>query len=164
MKQRLKPHLIALGILAFCLSALLGIGLASAIDSPYGMVDPIDEAHGAGYATYVEKCGTCHVALPAGVLPTETWQTLVTDSAHYGVFLTGITRFDQRLMLSYLQPYSRRNPDQGALPYRLERSDYFQALHPNVSLPQPLNLSSCTSCHTRAPEQDYSLLTDTVPK
>ena len=125
MKQRLKPHLIALGILAYCLSALLGIGLASAIDSPYGMVDPIDEAH--------------------------------------GVFLTGITRYDQRLMLSYLEPYSLRNPYQGALPSRLERSDYFQALHPNVSLPQPLNLSSCTSCHARAPEQDYSLLTDTVP-
>lgn len=159
MKQRVRPHFILLGILTFCLSALLGIGLARAIESPYGMVDPIDTDHATSYATYVENCSTCHVALPAAVLPLNTWQTLITDTAHYGVTLTGITRFDQRLMLQYLETYSRRQEGRGAVPYRLQNSAYFQALHPNVELPQPLNLRSCVGCHQGANEQNYSTTT-----
>ena len=104
MKNRSKLHFALIGILAFCLRALLGMGLAKAVESsPYGMVDPIDERHAVNYATYVEQCSTCHVALPAAVLPMDTWQTLITDPAHYGVTLTNITRFDQQLMLNYLQ-------------------------------------------------------------
>ena len=156
MRQRIKPHFILLGLLTFCLSAVLGIGLANAMGSPYGMVDPIDTDQQAGYTIYVEKCSTCHVALPAAVLPLDTWQALITDPAHYGVTLTGITQFDQRLMLSYLQTYSRRHTGGGPLPYRLQNSDYFQALHPKVDLPQPLNLRSCVSCHQGANEQNYS--------
>jgi len=167
MKTKLKRRFILIGFLTFCLSALLGIGLASAVSPPYGMVDPIGEGQEAGYTAYVEKCGTCHVALPAAVLPLDTWQALVTDPAHYGVTLTGITYFDQRLMLSYLQTYSRRHEGRSAIPYRLQNSAYFGALHPGVELPQPLNLRSCVGCHQGAPEQDYSfdqLLTSTIPK
>ncbi|MGD1867316.1 MAG: hypothetical protein ACFB0D_22430 [Phormidesmis sp.] len=156
MKTSLRPPFILLGLLTFCLSALLGMGFAKAIDSPYGMVDPIDASYEAGYATYVQKCSTCHVALPAAVLPLDTWQALITDPAHYGVTLTGISRFDQRLMLSYLQTYSRRHEGRGPTPYRLQNSAYFQALHPDVALPQPLNLRSCVSCHQGATEQNYS--------
>ena len=110
MKTSLRPPFILLGLLTFCLSALLGMGFAKAIDSPYGMVDPIDASYEAGYATYVQKCSTCHVALPAAVLPLDTWQALITAPA----------------------------------------------LHPDVALPQPLNLRSCVSCHQGATEQNYS--------
>ncbi len=155
MKKRPKLHIMLLSLLAFCVSALLGMGLAKAIESPYGMVDPVATNHAASYATYIENCSSCHLALPAAVLPMDTWQILVTDPAHYGIALTNITRFDQRLMLSYLQTYSRRHDGRGLTPYRLKDSNYFQALHPNVALPEPLNLRSCVGCHAGAPTQDY---------
>ncbi|MGB3292372.1 MAG: hypothetical protein WBB01_05160 [Phormidesmis sp.] len=142
-------------MIALLVSALLGTGLARATTSPYGMVDPVDSQQIAGYQIYIEQCATCHVALPAAVLPTQTWQTLVTDPAHYGVSLAPISRFNQQLMLRYLQTYSRFSQGD-RVPYRLQGSPYFQALHPKVDLPQPLNLSSCTGCHLGAAEQDYT--------
>ncbi|MGB3769192.1 MAG: hypothetical protein WA947_21760 [Phormidesmis sp.] len=124
--------------------------------SPYGMVDPVAENHTVGYEIYVERCASCHVALPPAVLPTEAWATIVTDPAHYGVSLPDIPPFDQQLMVNYLQTYSRSYRSRGPTPYRLSDSDYFFALHPNVTLPQPLNLRSCVGCHLGAAEQDYT--------
>ena len=149
---------ISLGLCALTLSvfsALLGAGLARAITSPYGMVDPVGEQQAVGYQVYLEQCATCHVALPAAVLPVQTWQALVTDPAHYGVSLAPISRFNQQLMLQYLQTYARFAPTD-YIPYRLADSSYFQALHPDVALPQPLNLRSCVGCHLGAAEQDYT--------
>lgn len=137
-------------------SEIPSAALAQSSSDPYGMVDPIDDQQLAGYQTYLNQCATCHVALPAAVLPTQTWQSLIADSAHYGIALPPIANFDQRLILSYLQAYSRPNRDRRAIPYRLSRSAYFQALHPQVSLPQPLTLNSCVGCHIGASEQNYS--------
>ena len=156
LKRRPALKISVIGLTAFVLSTLLGIELAHAINSPYGMVDPVDPRYDAGYSVYIEQCATCHVALPPGVLPVESWQAIVLDPAHYGVSL-GLTQFDQQLILNYLQPYSRRQIDSGAIPYRLRDSNYFQALHPKVELPTPLNLRSCASCHINANEQDYTL-------
>lgn len=155
-KLRSSLKLIALALLTFTLSTALGIGFARAVNSPYGMVDPIDARYEAGYNVYIEQCASCHIALPPAVLPTESWQTIVLDPAHYGVSLN-LTQFDQRLILNYLQPYSRRHTRRGARPYRLRDSDYFQALHPKVELPTPLNLRSCTSCHINAAEPDFTV-------
>ena len=155
-KLNLRWKGLITGLSVFILSALLGMGLAHAANSPYGMVDPIDARYEAGYSVYVEQCATCHVALPAAVLPIESWQTIVLDPAHYGASLE-LTQFDQQLILNYLQTYSRRNTSRDTEPYRLRDSNYFQALHPKVELPTPLNLRSCASCHINANEQDYTL-------
>lgn len=168
MRVALSSHfsLVLVGlttfVLALGLSSLIGASHAQVNPpttvSPYRMVDPIDARYEAGYSVYLQQCATCHVVLPPAVLPADTWQVVVTDSSHYGVVLPAYTQFDQQLMLNYLQAYSRRHQaQQGVLPYRLKDSRYFQALHPNVELPQPLNLQSCTSCHLGANQQDYSL-------
>ncbi|MGB3670144.1 MAG: hypothetical protein WA783_10785 [Phormidesmis sp.] len=158
LKQKAQRFLrrLSLGLLTAGLISFLGIGLAQAVDSPYGMVDPVDARYATGYNVYVEQCATCHIALPPAVLPVETWQTLITDRAHYGIMLAPLTQFDQQLMLNYLQTYSRPQPGGSFPPYRLKDSVYFQALHPNVPLPQPLGLDSCLSCHALAGEQNYS--------
>jgi cytochrome c553 len=160
LSPSLKHRLLGLFtlFLSVLLSALLGAFISAADASePYGMVDPVDARYAAGYSTYLERCATCHVALPAAVLPTQTWQALVSDPAHYGVSLPPLDRFDQQLISNYLQVYSRRHTDDGPVPYRLQDSAYFLALHPQVTLPQPLNLASCAGCHTGAANQNYSL-------
>ena len=141
-------------VISFVVS--LAIGPSVQATSPYGMVDPVADTHAVGYEIYIERCATCHVALPPAVLPLEAWPTIVTDKAHYGVSLPNIPPFDQQLMVNYLQTYSRSYRDRGATPFRLSDSDYFAALHPNVELPKPLNLRSCAGCHLGAAEQDYS--------
>ncbi|MEL6469029.1 MAG: cytochrome C [Cyanobacteria bacterium J06623_4] len=148
-----RGGLVPFGI-SILLSVLLGMGVARATEPSYGMVDPVAARDEAGYSVYVENCATCHVALPPAVLPRETWQTLVTDTAHYGVTLQPFSPFDQQLMLSYLHTYSRSRGSRPT-PYRLKDSAYFQALHPGIALPQPLNLRSCTTCHATATEQNY---------
>ncbi len=164
-RLRLVRKLVRKGCSAvfICLASVaLSFALSLAIEmpvqavSPYGMVDPVAENHTVGYEIYVERCASCHVALPPAVLPTEAWATIVTDPAHYGVSLPDIPPFDQQLMVNYLQTYSRSYRSRGPTPYRLSDSDYFFALHPNVTLPQPLNLRSCVGCHLGAAEQDYT--------
>lgn len=141
-------------VISILLCSLLGMGIARATEPSYGMVDPVAARYEAGYSVYVENCASCHVALPPAVLPRATWQTLVTDTAHYGITLQSLSSFDQQLMLNYLHTYSRSQGD-GPTPYRLKDSAYFQALHPGVALPQPLNLRSCVGCHATATEQNY---------
>ncbi len=160
-----RPSSIFTGFVAFALSILLGITAASSVEPngpvSYGMVDPIAPHLEASYRIYLNECATCHVALPPAVLPTQTWQTLVIDPAHYGLTLTNITAFEKQLIVNYLQAYSRAHIGSGSLPFRLADSDYFHALHPQVVLPQPLNLRTCTSCHLSAPTQNYRDLTST---
>lgn len=145
-------------LVAVALSFALSLAIETPVraTSPYGMVDPVAENQAVGYAIYIERCATCHVALPPAVLPLEAWRTIVTDRAHYGVTLPDIPPFDQQLMVNYLQTYARSYESRKPTPFRLSDSDYFFALHPNVTLPKPLNLRSCVGCHQGAAEQDYS--------
>ena len=159
-KKGRSTILLCLVSVVFSLILSLAIETSAQPTNPYGMVDPVAEDHIVGYQIYVERCATCHVALPPAVLPIESWQAVLSDRAHYGVSLPNLPRFDQQLMLNYLQTYARRYQRRGPTPYRLSESDYFLALHPNVTLPQPLNLRSCTSCHLNATEQDYTGATD----
>lgn len=149
---------IVLGLASVVFSLVLSLAMKAPAQptNPYGMVDPVAENHVVGYQIYVERCGSCHVALPPAVLPIESWQVVLSDRAHYGVTILDIPRFDQQLMQRYLQTYARRYQSRGTTPYRLANSDYFLALHPNIDLPQPLTLRTCTSCHLNAPEQDYT--------
>ncbi|EDX87504.1 hypothetical protein S7335_5214 [Synechococcus sp. PCC 7335] len=171
--QPIRPvqlSMLIASFLAFAISVLLGSGMATAIDTgraasttntlttantSYGMVDPINSRLEASYRIYLNECATCHVALPPAVLPTQTWQHLVVDSEHYGLTLSDITAFEKQLIINYLQAYSRPHKSSAPTPFRLFNSDYFQALHPQVNLPQPLNLLTCTSCHLSATTQNY---------
>ncbi|MBE9080423.1 cytochrome C [Romeria aff. gracilis LEGE 07310] len=160
-----KGRLFRLGIVAGLIgvwSIALGWGLAQAVEppdglneSPIGMVDPVAPDYAVGYRLYVENCSTCHVALPPAVLPTETWQQVLGDTAHYGVMLEPLWRFDRQAIVRYLRTYSRPNRPSEDLPYRVAESDYFYALHPQMELPQPVRVSSCASCHLGAENQNF---------
>lgn len=166
--RTVRFSMLIASFLAFTISILLGSGMAAAIDTgratstplknadtAYGMVDPINSRLEASYRIYLNECATCHVALPPAVLPTQTWQILAVDSAHYGLTLSDITAFEKQLIVNYLQAYSRPHKSSASTPFRLSNSDYFQALHPQVNLPQPLNLRTCASCHLSATSQNY---------
>ena len=106
MKFTIK--VIAVLLLGFW-SLLLGTGLAYALDNQeIPSTDPVPGRYQAGYELYLETCSSCHLPIPPGVLPSETWKKLLEQpDNHYGTNLTGINRLTQRLLWDYLSAFSR---------------------------------------------------------
>ena len=122
-------------------------------------VDRVPDRYQLGQTLYLENCGSCHIALPPAIMPTETWRQLLQEEQHYGVQLQPLIDPPRLLVWQYLQIYSRPQLKDEPTPYRINSSRYFQALHPRVEFPEPVTLNSCASCHVGASEYDFRPLT-----
>lgn len=123
-------------------------------------VDWVEPEYQLGQELYIENCSSCHLALPPQVFPSQTWQQLLQDDQHYGATIKPFTGPSLLLVWNYMRTYSRSVPQkEDVIPYRLNRSNYFKALHPRVEFPQPVTLSSCVSCHPGASQYNYRSLT-----
>ncbi len=143
--------------LVFSVCSLLGWGL-SAWSQQSEPAQPSQGSLRLGAELYVQRCGSCHLAVPPQTLATDTWRILIQDPNHYGVQLAALPRLDFNLIWPYLRTYSRAiNPGE-TTPYRLGQSRFFRILHPDVRLPQPIGLGSCLSCHPAAQQLDYLTL------
>jgi Dihaem cytochrome c len=123
-----------------------------------GTVDVIPAQHKLGQQLYLENCASCHIALPPGVLPTQTWKNLLEDSQHYGAQLKPLVDPPRILVWRYLQTFSRVQLQDESTPYRVNDSRYFKALHPGVKLPRPVQIGSCVSCHPSASDYNFRRL------
>lgn len=124
-----------------------------------GTVDVIPARYELGQQLYLENCATCHLALPPGVLPTQTWKNILQDSEHYGAQLKPLVDPQRLLVWNYLRTFSRSTLKDEELPYRVNNSRYFKALHPRVKLPRPVQVSSCVTCHPGAEKYNFRSLT-----
>lgn len=122
-------------------------------------VDPVPQQYQLGQQVYLENCATCHIAVPPAVLPTQTWQRVLQDPQHYGVQIKPLVDPSRLLVWNYLRTFSRPLKTDEEIPFRIQDSRYFKALHPNVKLPRPVNLSSCVTCHPSANEYNFRRLT-----
>ncbi|MGB7441233.1 MAG: cytochrome C [Coleofasciculaceae cyanobacterium] len=168
-RQRQSPILLLLLLIFWCILIGWGIELAlGATDQPLaqgttaviGTVDPVPERYQLGQELYLKNCGSCHIALPPQVMPSETWRQLLLDlDQHYGQKLESIFSPSLLMMWNYLRDFSRPLKEEEAIPYRVKESRYFKALHPRVDFPEPARLTTCVSCHSGASEYDYRSLT-----
>lgn len=151
---RRSPIVVVAAILLW--SGGLGWGLAHAqldsiaqptIQQFAQPVDPIPEQYQLGAQVYAQQCGSCHVALPPQVLPTQAWRDIVTSSQHYGRQIQLPDRLQQQAIWDYLQTFSRLYEDNEPLIYRVARSRFFAALHPDLEFETPVQIGSCASCH-----------------
>ncbi len=125
-----------------------------------GTVDRVPPRFQLGQQLYLENCATCHVGVPPQLLPTQTWQQLLQDAQHYGMVIQPPVDPSRLLIWNYLQAFSRPlSVKEEQIPYRLDRSRYFKALHPRVEFSQPINLKGCVTCHPAAPEFNFRKLT-----
>jgi hypothetical protein len=125
-----------------------------------GTVDWVSPEYQLGQQLYQENCASCHIAVPPQVLPTQTWQQLLQDTQHYGVTIPELVDPPRLIIWNYLQRYSRPLlPQEEIVPYRVNRSRYFKALHPQVDFPQPVTLEGCVSCHPGAEQNNFRQLT-----
>lgn len=108
---------------------------------------------------YLENCASCHIPIPAEVLPTETWQQILENpQKHYGESLPRMISINTRLIWNYLRTFSRPLLLNETKPQYVTNSRYFRALHPQVDLPQPVTHQSCILCHPGAQKLDYRTL------
>lgn len=122
-------------------------------------VDWVEPEYQLGHELYIENCSSCHIAIPPQVFPSQTWQQLLQDDQHYGATIEPFTGPSLLLVWNYMRTYSRSvSQKEDVIPYRLNRSGYFKALHPRVEFPQPVSLSSCVSCHPGASQYNYRSL------
>ncbi len=122
--------------------------------------DPVPPSFQIGQQLYLENCAGCHVPLPPGVLPTESWLKIMENpDQHYGVRVPNIIRLTQRLIWEYLKAFSRTLVPDEPVPVYVSQSRYFKALHPRVTLPESVTHKTCVVCHPNASAYDYRSLT-----
>lgn len=172
---RLKPHRsksfrrIALSIAIAVWSLVLGWGMAFALNAPsqsqdnasgLKSIDTPTNRYRVAQELYLENCSTCHLAIPPGVMPTETWKKLLEKPTdHYGQSLNNLIRITQVSIWQYLSAFSRPLSTDEPIPLYVGQSRYFKALHPRVQFPEPPSHKTCISCHPGAKQYDYRSLT-----
>lgn len=134
--------------------------VAQSTSTEPGTVDVVPARYQLGKELYLENCGSCHVALPPEVMPTETWRRLLLEpEQHYGQQLPLLIGPVVLVMWDYLRTFSRSHVDKELIPYRVTESRYFKALHPQVDLPHPVRPATCAVCHPGATDYNYRSLT-----
>jgi hypothetical protein len=139
-------------------SATPQLAQAGAASPVIGTVDRVPKAFQYGQQIYLQACGSCHLALPPQVLPTQTWRDVIADSNHYGAVITPLAGVERSFMWRYLSTFSRPLNEGEETPYRVGKSRYFKVLHPQVTLPQPVKMEGCVTCHPGAGKNDFRSL------
>lgn len=153
------------------LVVLLSIGITTA----YGDDDDHDANKTAtttlnrttvGYSAYKEECGSCHLAYPPGLLPTDAWLGIMsTLNAHFGdnAEMTAAKQHEVRQFLQHnskSERHSRQTLD--ATHSRITQQAAF--LHHHSEIPARLstanpavkNFSNCAACHQRAEQGSFA--------
>lgn len=109
---------------------------------------------------YQQECSACHIAYPAALLPTASWQGLMGSlDKHFGVDAS-VADADRREISSWLSSHSRADgekPPQN----RITQSAWFKGQHDgelpaNVwKRPQVGSPSHCDACHQGAAQGSF---------
>ncbi len=153
-RRRRSPFFLLLLLIFW--SLFLGWGLSQiALTQPsedrilsIGTIDPIPDSHQVGYQLYLQNCGSCHIAIPPGVVPRETWFHLIQDPEHYGREIRLVRQPQLQILWNYLQTFSRpkTTPERERFD-RIAHSEFFHALHVGVDLPEEVTVNTCIECH-----------------
>lgn len=161
-RPKLKKNPVGILLVILIWSLAMGWLLALATNahgavpkSEIGTVDVVPAKHQLGQKLYLENCSGCHIAIPPSVLPTQTWKNLLQDPQHYGATLKPLVDPPRILVWRYLSTFSRLHKEEERTPYRINKSRFFNALHPQVELQRPVQVGSCVTCHPGATEYNF---------
>jgi mono/diheme cytochrome c family protein len=141
------------------ISSVRAVEPTKIIQTSSGTVDTVPSNLDLAQETYLAQCATCHIGIPPAVLPSETWQTVLQDTNHYGVPWEPLRNPELALTWKYLRSFSRPLNPEEAVPYRTNKSRYFKILHPRVEFTEPVTVGTCVSCHPGAPKFNFRDLT-----
>lgn len=118
--------------------------------------------------SYVQECGSCHVAYPPALLTAADWTAIMNRlDRHFGTDASLEPKTLDRLAAELQRDASRRIKHTGrGQPPRLTRSVWFEKEHgplperKTVALPAA---AQCESCHSQAAGGDYAERGLTLP-
>jgi len=120
--------------------------------------------------TYVEECGSCHVAYPPSLLPQTAWRRLMaTLNKHFGTDAS-LDAASSRAVLDYLTQQAGSKPSTATSePPRITHTDWFKREHRKVAEalwrnPAVKSPSNCGACHARADSGSYRSREIQVPR
>ncbi|MEB3310322.1 MAG: hypothetical protein VKJ02_08815 [Snowella sp.] len=123
-------------------------------------VDAVPTRYEPGFEAYLETCASCHIAIPPEVLPIESWQEILRKpDNHYGTSIPNFNRFTQLLIWDYVSTFSRPSPPDSPRILYVEKSRYFKALHPRVTMPPNMSAKTCVTCHPNVANANFRTLT-----
>ena len=128
-------------LLLCCLCACLGFGLSlmrpdygvmaqtpdtasASTPDPIGTIDPIPARFQLGADLYLESCTSCHIGVPPQTLPVQTWQLILDDPEHYGVWIPPLVDPSRLLVWQYVRHFSRSLKEAEPIPYHLSEYQF----------------------------------------
>lgn len=146
-------------------------------------VDRMKEVAPVTDATYNEECGACHFPYPPGLLPTASWNKLLTPEALADHFGENAELDDD--VLKTVQAYADANAADKSwykrsrkialategveAPLRITETRYIKRKHHEISdrgfteNPDVQSRSNCTACHTQAEKGVFDSDTVDIP-
>ncbi len=122
---------------------------------------------------YQEECGSCHMAYPPALLPTQSWEVMMGNlDDHFGENAE-LEQEDQDAVLAILRKHSRPVPAQAwyaptpwgnratSFPLRISELPRFRHEHDEIPYwmvknnPQVGSYSKCEACHTKAEQYSF---------
>jgi phage-related protein len=115
-------------------------------------------------ATYRAECGSCHVAYPPGLLPSQSWQSILAQLKHHFGTDASVDAKTAAELAAYLNAHAGRRgagtTQQGELP-RITQTPFFVREHDEVRAatwksPAVKSAANCSACHRQAERGDFS--------
>jgi mono/diheme cytochrome c family protein len=111
---------------------------------------------------YTQECAACHIAYPAGMLPTDSWQRIMKNLPHHFGTDASLDPATVKELSTWLAANAGTYKRVTGAPSddRITRSAWFIRKHREVStntwkLPAIKTASNCAACHTRANQGDF---------
>ena len=123
---------------------------------------------------YIKECGSCHFPYQAGLLPSSSWNKIMSNlDKHFGVDAS-LSKQDFQTLSSYLNEnsaeknmeYKRSNRivsslNAGQVPDSISTTPYMIKKHREIrkdliTQPEVKGLFNCMACHTTADKGNYS--------
>jgi len=121
---------------------------------------------------YVEECGACHVAYPAGLLPKQSWYKIMTNLENHFDENAELDAKTGQQISNYLNKYALDSGLSGRLrkmlrnipkqaPIRITKLPYFIRKHDEIPSrmvkgnPKVGSFSQCDKCHQGAQRGDF---------
>lgn len=173
MKSR---NVLWFALLGVSLTAALFAGIAWSDDDgklKKGLRGASDVAR-ADNPVYVKECGSCHFPYQPGLLPSKSWERLMSNLADHFGDNAELAPEDQTALTGYLTANSADKSNQkasvkimksikgGQQTLRITQTPYF--IHEHREIPQKLykdnpevkSLSYCNRCHVKAGEGSFN--------
>ena len=122
---------------------------------------------------YKEECGSCHMAYPPGLLPTATWQKVMSGLANHFGDNAELDNDTQTKITDFLvsnsanQSNYRRSrrfatiDDKNEPNMRISETPYFKHEHEKIPLrlvtgnKEVVSFSNCNACHRKAEQASF---------